>query len=385
MDVVIVQNFPFYSHKALSVYLSNIAFELSKIPEINLKVISTGDHKQLKNYDFEIITVKGNPYSFFGNLIFTFQASKIIRKLKKKQNIDIVHGLYPLSSIAAIRLSRVRKRSKIIYELRSPWLLVGKAIGTVPFAFTSLYLNIASLIEKNLMKRINGFIFITEVLYEYYKKQLPKSYEYLIIPSGINLETFNLKKKKIDIRKKFNLKEETTILGYIGSFEKARELDHMVDYLDFALESNPNLILILIGDGDGKEKILIKANELGIKDKIIFVLPVSHEEIPYWIADFDICISHIPDIQVYRPSFPLKIIEFASLNKPILATNILPHRNFLKEYEYGKLYSDKKSFVSNLGEIIDNNVSINKNFNLEEYSFKKFAEKIFSFYKVILQ
>ncbi|MHA2256033.1 MAG: glycosyltransferase family 4 protein, partial [Candidatus Heimdallarchaeaceae archaeon] len=112
MDVVLLQNFPFYSHKALSVYLSNIANELSKIPEINLTVISTGDHGQLENYGFKIITVKGNPYSFFGNLTYTFRASKIIRKLKKEKNIDIVHGLYPLSSIAAIRLSRARKSSK---------------------------------------------------------------------------------------------------------------------------------------------------------------------------------------------------------------------------------------------------------------------------------
>lgn len=385
MDVVLLQNFPFYSHKALSVYLSNIAYELAKIPDINLTVISTGDQEQLDNYDFNIITTKGNPYSFFGNLKFTFQAARIIKKLKKKQNIDIVHGLYPLSSIAAINLSGIKRKSKIIYELRSPWLLVGKAIGTVPFALSNLYLRVASFIEKLLMKKAEGFIFITKVLHEYYKKKLPKEHKHLVIPSGINLEIFDAKDQKIDVRSKYNLEKDVKILGYIGSLEHARELDQVVEYIATALKSNLNLVFILVGDGDGKEKMLSKAKEFGIEDKLIFVPPVSHTEIPYWISEFDVCISQIADIPVYRPSFPLKILEFAAISKPILATDILPHQNFLEEYGNGRLYSDEKSFVSNLKEIIEGTTSINDNFNLSDYSYQSLAESIHSFYKILMK
>jgi glycosyltransferase involved in cell wall biosynthesis len=385
MDVVLLQNFPFYSHKALSVYLSNIAYELARISEINLTVISTGDQEQLNNYDFKIITTKGNPYSFFGNLTYTFQAAKIIKKLKKKQNIDIIHGLYPLSSIAAINLSRIKKQSKIIYELRSPWLLVGKAIGTVPFALSNLYLHLASFIEKILMKKSDGFIFITEDLHKFYGMKLPKEYDHLVIPSGINLEIFSIKEKKIDIRKKFNLEKDTTILGYIGSLEHARELDQVVKYIAAAIKTDLNLVFVLVGDGDGKEKMQAKAKELGIEDKVIFVPPVFHTEIPYWISEFDVCISHIADIPVYRPSFPLKILEFAALNKPILATAILPHKNFLEEYGNGKLYSDQQSFVSNLKEIIDGNTSMKEKFDITNYSYQKLAERIYSFYETLLK
>lgn len=384
MDVVLLQNFPLRSHKALSVYLSNIVQELAKIPEINLTVISSGDQQQSNDINFKHISTKGDPYSFMGNLTFSFRASKILRKLKKNQNIDIIHGLNPLSSLAAIKLSNIAKDCKTIYDLRSPWLLIGKAIGTVPLAFSSLYIRFAAFVEKMMMKRIDGFILITKALYNYYKQQLPKNHKHLIIPSGVNLNIFNTKKIKIEVKRKLNLNEDDIILGYIGSLEKARELWQIIDYFTTALESFPELRFVLVGGGDSSEMMLDKAKELGIEDKIFFVPPVPFEEVPYWIQEFDICLSHIPDKTAYQPSSPNKILEYAALNKTILATDIAPHQSFLEEYGKGKLYCDEESFNYALKEVIQETKVSRADFNLNDYCYRRLANRIFEFYKKII-
>ncbi|MHA1230772.1 MAG: glycosyltransferase family 4 protein [Candidatus Helarchaeota archaeon] len=382
--VAILQNFHLNSTKALSTYLRNIVFELSEIDGIELTVISCFNEKIMENVNFNNITVKGHPYSIKGNLQYTKNAAAILKKMHKREKFDIIHTLYPLSSLAASIMAEFPKKANVIYELRSPWIYIGETSGYLPRIFRSLSKRIVAFIEKRLMRKVKGFIFITEALYDLYKNKLPKNYKYTIIPSGINTNIFSKEKDTVDLRKKLNLKEDTTIIGYIGSLEKQRELDVLATYFKKALEEIPNIILVFIGEGSGRKRIenIIKNNNL--ESKIFILPPVSHEKIGNWINAFDICVSHLPDIFIYRPSFPLKILEYAALNKPVIASDMQPHRNFHEKYSKCYLYSDSESFILRIKEVLEAENDQNK-FDVNEYSWKNLAKQIAEFYKEVLK
>jgi len=382
--VAILQNFPLNSTKALSTYLRNIVLEISEIDGIQLTVISCFNEKIMRNVKFNNVTVKGHPYSIKGNLQYTKNAAAILKKMHKREKFDIIHTLYPLSSLAATVIAEFPKKANVIYELRSPWIYIGETSGYLPRIFRPISKRIVAFIEKRLMKKVKGFIFITEALYDLYKNNLPKNYEYTIIPSGINTSIFFKEKESVNLRKKLNLKEDTIIIGYIGSLEKQRELDVLATYFKIALEEIPNIILVFIGEGSGRKNIenIIKDNNL--ENKIFILPPVSHEEIGNWINAFDICVSHLPDIFIYHPSFPLKILEYAALNKPVIASDMQPHRDFHKKYSKCYLYSDPESFILRIKEVIKNDNDQNK-FDVNEYSWKNLAKQIVEFYKDVLK
>ncbi len=379
MHIAVIQNFPLRSHKALSTYLFNISQSLSKLEDIEITVISCGENSYQEGHDFSNISVKGDPYSLLGNIRYTLKTSRALRKLNKRKPIDVIHALYPLSSLAAIKLSRIRKKTKVIYDIRSPWLYVGLSIGSIPKFISSIYIKLASKIEKFLMRKTNGLIFITDELREFYSKNIPKNKKCLIIPSGINIELFKKEKLEINIKERLNLNKNSIVLGYIGSWEVSRNLEELIKLFSESLKIYSNLILVFIGKGTGFDKMTKKAEELNLNNSVFFVPPVNHEEIPSWIQSFDICISHIADILIFRQSFPLKLLEYAAMNKPILASKINPHQFFMEEYKNGGVYSDTKSFIESLDRVLQKKTKRSSTFNLEKYSWKNLSEKIQDF------
>jgi len=387
MNVVLLQNFPLKSYKALSTYFYNIAQSISKRKEINLYVISSDNCEENdKNEDqFTRFTTSTNPYSTVDNLYFTIKAGKILKKINNNIKIDVIHSLYPLSSLAAVEKANLFKKTKNIYDIRSPWLQIGATRGSIPKKISSIYVAIAESFEKYLIRKTDGLIFITEALKDYYAERykLISKKNYKIVPSGFNDKLFQLQNKnKFDIHKKYNLSQDSIILGYIGSLEKSRQLNYLVKFFADALVLFPNMVLVFVGDGGGKKEILNEILSHHIVDKVKLVDPVPHEQVSEFILNFDICISHIPNCEIYRPSFPLKTIEYASLGKPILATNILPHQKFKEEYKKIELYSDSSSFISSLTKLISNAQFKEKSFEkiINKYTWDNISKHIIDFY-----
>ncbi|UJG44341.1 MAG: glycosyltransferase [Candidatus Heimdallarchaeum endolithica] len=381
--VVIIQNFPFHSTKALSTYLVNITLGINNARNTEVTVIACENNEKNKTNQ-NVITVAGNPYTTIGNLKFIWNANRKIKELSKNNEIDIIHTIYPMSSLAAVLFNKkIRKHSKIIYELRSPWIYIGETSGYVPKLFTKLYVKLISTIEKILIRRISAFIFITEELHNFYKKHLPKNYKYIVIPSGINLDFFNTSILPIDISSILNLDEDSITLGYIGSLEMQRNLEQLVYYFYKSLKKFPFLNLVFIGDGTGKHKLEELRDKYNLSNKLYILNPVDHEKIPSWIKSFDICVSHIPDLEIYKPSFPLKILEYASLLKPVLATDIKPHRFFKEKYPRCYLYENEETFLSKLEEILQS-INEHADFNSNEFSWKTLGEKIVNFYNELI-
>jgi len=387
MNVVLLQNFPLKSYKALSTYFNNIAQSISKNKEINLYVISSDYSKEndKNDYAFSSFSTGTNPYSTVDNLHFTIKAGKILKKISNNVKIDVIHSLYPLSSLAAVEKANLFKKIKNVYDIRSPWLQIGATRGSIPKKISRVYISIAESFEKHLIRKTDGIIFITEALKDYYTERykIISKKKYKIVPSGFNDKSFQLQNKnKIDIRKKFNLSQDSIILGYIGSLEKSRKLNYLVKFFADALEFFPNMVLVFVGDGTGKKDILKESLFNHIVDKIKLIDPIPHEQVSEWILDFDICISHIPNCEIYKPSFPLKNIEYAALEKPILATNILPHKKFKDEYKKMELYSDSSSFISSLTKLISNAQFKEKSSGkiINKYSWDNISKHIIDFY-----
>ena len=126
--------------------------------------------------------------------------------------------------------------------------------------------------------------------------------DFNIIPNGIFLEksAFDANARQI-IRSKYNM-ENKIVLGNLAGFVKQKNQSFLIDILCELLKTSNRYILLLMGDGATKHRIIEKIDAMGLNDAVVFtgvVDPVA----PY-LSACDLFI--MPSLY---EGFPLALVE----------------------------------------------------------------------------
>lgn len=115
-------------------------------------------------------------------------------------------------------------------------------------------------------------------------------------------------------------------LLYLGSMGRHRGVKEIIQALASAPDQLDNFIFRIIG-GDGLEPMqqLVKQKKL---EKIIqFDGVIAYDQVPKYLAKANAFISPLPDHPWWEVSSPLKLFEYLATGKPIILTDITPHRD----------------------------------------------------------
>ena len=80
---------------------------------------------------------------------------------------------------------------------------------------------------------------------------------------------FNLETRNI-IREKLNISANTILIGNVGRFNPQKNHSFIIDIFAALNKKNEDTKLLLIGDGESKDKIKLRVEKLGLTDKVIF-------------------------------------------------------------------------------------------------------------------
>lgn len=94
---------------------------------------------------------------------------------------------------------------------------------------------------------------------------------FFIIKNAIDIQKFNFNQyTRTQIRKKYKLTDKY-VLGHVGNFTFPKNHKFLLDRLVDVLKVNPNIVLLLIGDGDTKQQFLEEAKVLGVENEILVI------------------------------------------------------------------------------------------------------------------
>lgn len=214
-----------------------------------------------------------------------------------------------------------------------------------------------------------------------------KKKKYTILNNAINLEKFVFSNQtRKEYRKKLNL-ENKFVIGSFGRLCPQKNQLFSLDILKQIIELKKDAVLLLVGDGDMKEKILSKAKKLNIQDKVIFLgnrndidklyncldtflLPSTYEglgivlieaqanglncftslDLVPQVANVASLIEYIP-LKNNPKEWADKIIKKEKINKRKTTTNIIKNKGYDIKTEAKKLEEKYKTlFNRNLGE-----------------------------------
>lgn len=170
---------------------------------------------------------------------------------------------------------------------------------------------------------------ILEVTKQEYDISLPHAH---VIPMGVDFAEFS----NNDPAHRDSSNDQW-VITYIGSVTPNRDLEQVL----IAMASIEHDIKFKIA-GKSQDTYLNSffetAQSLDVRHQVEWLGLLPHSEIPALMAETDIAISPLPDIESYRISFPAKLLEYMASGTVIIASDIPPHRRLIQDGETGYLY-----------------------------------------------
>lgn len=205
-----------------------------------------------------------------------------------------------------------------------------------------------------------------------------RAQETLIIKNGIDIDKFRFSiEKRKAVREELGLQENIIVIGNVGRFSAVKNHVFMIKIFK-EFRKNFNSKLLLIGEGELKEKIIELVKQENILQDVIFKVEKDNVEKFYNAMDIYMCPSLYEGI-------PLTLIEAQTNGIPIIASdtvdsNVKVTENFAFEslLSSSDIWCEKMKKLLNIGR--KNNIE-----NIEEagYNIKNQIIKLEKFYDTI--
>jgi glycosyltransferase involved in cell wall biosynthesis len=233
-------------------------------------------------------------------------------KLFKNNKYDIVHTHTTKTGILGRLAARFVKVSVIICGLH------GSAFG----AFNSRLLNWALIsLEKYTSGFTDAYISVSNMLSERYKKEgIGVNSKYYTVLSGIDLKNFYNIKSKVDkniIARELKFDSHAFIVGNVARLEAVKGHRYLVDAFKLVKEKRKDikLVLLIVGEGEERERLTKYAQRIGLGENIIFTGYRKDIEKIMGIMDMMVLTS-------LREGLPRVLVQAAAVGLPSVAFNV---------------------------------------------------------------
>ncbi|WP_019503779.1 glycosyltransferase family 4 protein [Pleurocapsa sp. PCC 7319] len=167
----------------------------------------------------------------------------------------------------------------------------------------------------------------------------------VLVPNGVDIEFLNPQ-----LHEPKRLFSGFTV-GFVGSLYSWAGLDLLLEAI-YELQSEGYLIsLVVVGDGEMKQAWEEQSQTLGLEEQVQFVGRVPWQKVPQYIAGCDIGYSGQIQLQMGKMYLsPMKLYEYMSMAKPVIASAFEDARRLVVEEETGFLFrpGDKNALKESL-------------------------------------
>jgi glycosyltransferase involved in cell wall biosynthesis len=177
-------------------------------------------------------------------------------------------------------------------------------------------------------------------------KDFFSSFDSVVVNNGINLTKFNPINIYPDIKKELNIPTGKILLLFIARFTLHKQPLTLIKAFAKAVQLNPNLHLLMVGDGDQKNTAIGLLDELNIKHHV--TLEKFRQDVPAVLAAADIFI--LPSLW---EGLPIGLLEAMAMGKAIIASNVDGTKEILENNVNGILV-DTNQLEENLSNAIVN-------------------------------
>lgn len=198
----------------------------------------------------------------------------------------------------------------------------------------------------------------------------------IVINNGIDLEKFRFDNElRHQIRLQYGIKENEKVLLHVGSFKKVKNHIFLLEIFKQASENNPDLKLMLVGDGPLMQDIQQHVAEYNLQSKVIFT--GRQDNIPAFMSASDCMI--LPSL---HEGLPMVVIEAQASGLPVIvSTGVSEESKASDNFTRLDLNENKCMWSNSINEMVnlkDNDRKISNKMN--KFSIEKTVEMLEAIY-----
>lgn len=267
------------------------------------------------------------PVAELGELAYSEAAYRKLKAAYVAFQPDILYERYNLFLLAGLRLSR-KHGLPMLLEVNAPLARERSTHGNLSWR------RLAQRLEAKVWCGANVVLPVTQVLAEHVTAAGVAEDRIHVVPNGVDLRRFSPEVDNEEIRGELHLTNRV-VLGFTGFLRPWHGIDRIIDVIaDHG--TTCNLHFLIVGDGPARTDLETKADKLGVTDRVQFVGAVDREDIPRYVAAFDIALQ--PSAVAYAS--PLKLVEYMAMGKAIIAPDQPNIRELIEDKENGLLVGE---------------------------------------------
>lgn len=156
----------------------------------------------------------------------------------------------------------------------------------------------------------------------------------VVVPNGVDTLLFSPKSHQARASHSY------PVIGFVGTLSVWQALDLLLEAIALLRGEGVEYRVIVVGEGQVRKAWEEKATLLGLGDRVTFVGRVPMDEVPNWIAQFDLgYVGPIPTASGVMYHSPLKLYEYMAMAKPVIAADYSETRSLLGENGLGYLFT----------------------------------------------
>jgi glycosyltransferase involved in cell wall biosynthesis len=250
--------------------------------------------------------------------------------ISKQDRIIIEYDISVLSSLFPLLISRIRK-TKLILDIRS---IPVEMAGFRGFLH-SLKFSVAVLVAK---KFFDGITILTPSM----KDDLCSKFNLNprkvgVWTSGVSQNMFDpqkLKSESAQLKTKLGL-DGRFVVFYHGILTATRGLQETVEAMKKLRVKYSNITFFLLGSGPIASDLKTLVVEKNLQDAVIIHDAVEQSSVPKFIGMCDVGIVPLPYHAFWRFQSPLKLLEYLSMEKTVIVSDITAHRSIIGDRKCG--------------------------------------------------
>jgi glycosyltransferase involved in cell wall biosynthesis len=169
-----------------------------------------------------------------------------------------------------------------------------------------------------------------------------------VIPNGVNTDIFKV----------YPMPSLPLNILYVGTLTPWQGINFLLDALYIMKEKGKIFILNILSDRKKKfeRPLMAYASELNLLEYIKFLDPVEEEKVAHIISNSHICVSPLEYSQrnLIQGCCPLKILEYMSCGRPVVASDIACVREIIDHEIDGILCNTKEEMANSILRLAEN-------------------------------
>jgi len=170
-------------------------------------------------------------------------------------------------------------------------------------------------LDKFILRKMDQLVAVSKEVQEELCQTISKK-NVPVIANGVNIQRFSSSRKKDERSPRLpGVNDSDIVLGAVGRLVPEKGFDLLLRAFSKVIPENPNVKLLIIGDGELRGELEVLSDDLRINGSVIFA--GIQKDMPMMLAGLDIFI-----LSSISEGLPMVILEAMAAQKPIISSKV---------------------------------------------------------------